>query len=176
MDHRPVTRILFSGEVHHFRLARQDWRPRLGLGNRLLNFYLYAGGLNQPLERDPRRPGGDGIDRIAFTGEEHGFAAPVGPTGRPNRSHAALAETVQLLNAVEAEAAAMVPHHDLTLGFVSDDYLTEHLPPDDGATAAIHADRAAFRGFGARQIWLGRWCSVASGWTRSTCRRTRTWS
>ena len=58
-------------------------RTRLahGLGNRLMNFYLYAGGVNPPLARDPHRPGGDGIDRIAFTGEEHGFAAPVGPDG-----------------------------------------------------------------------------------------------
>jgi len=129
-------------------------RTRLahGLGNRLLNFYLYAGGLNPRLSRDPYRPGGDGIDRIAFTGEEHGFAAPIGPTGRASRTHAALAATVLALNEVGAESAAMQPHRDLTVGFVSDDYLTEYRPPDDDATAAVHADRARFRGFGARQI------------------------
>lgn len=129
-------------------------RTRLahGLGNRLMNFYLYAGGVNPPLERDPERPGGDGGDRIAFTGQEHGFAAPVGPTGRANRTRAALAETVQALNAVEAEAAAMRPHSDLTLGFVSDDYLTEYRPPDDAVTAGIQADLATFRGLGPRQI------------------------
>ena len=129
-------------------------RTRLahGLGNRLMNFYLYAGGLNPPLERDPRRPGGDGIDRIAFTGEEHGFAAPIGPTGHANRTHAALTATVHVLNEVEAEAATMQPHRDLTVGFVSDDYLTEYQPPEDDAAAAIQADQATFRGFGARQI------------------------
>ncbi|HEU5485196.1 MAG TPA: beta-galactosidase, partial [Microlunatus sp.] len=74
-------------------------RTRLahGLGNRLLNFYLYAGGINPLLDRDPGRPSGDGIDRVAITGEEHGFAAPVGPTGRPNRSRAVLAEVVRAL-------------------------------------------------------------------------------
>lgn len=129
-------------------------RTRLahGLGNRLMNFYLYAGGINPPLARDPERPGGDGGDRVAFTGEEHGFAAPVGPTGRANRTRAALADTVQALNAVEAEAAVMEPHRDLTLGFVSDDYLTEYRPPDDAVTAAVQADLAAFRGLGPRQI------------------------
>ena len=129
-------------------------RTRLahGLGNRLMNFYLYAGGLNPPLERDPHRPGGDGIDRIAFTGEEHGFAAPIGPTGRANRTHAALADTVQALNEVGAETATMQPHRDLTVGFVSDDFLTEYRPPGDDVTAAVHADRFTFRGFGARQI------------------------
>ena len=129
-------------------------RTRLahGLGNRLMNFYLYAGGLNPPLERDPCRPGGDGIDRIAFTGEEHGFAAPIGPAGRANRTHAALAATVRALNEVGTEAATMEPHRDLTVGFVSDDYLTEYRPPDDEATALVHADQATFRGLGARQI------------------------
>ena len=46
----------------------------------------------------------------------------------------------------------MQPHRDLTVGFVSDDYLTEYRPPDDDATAAVQADQATFRGFGARQI------------------------
>jgi beta-galactosidase len=129
-------------------------RTRLahGLGNRLLNFYLYAGGVNPPLARDPLRPGGDGIDRIAFTGEEHGFAAPVGPAGRANRTHDALVDTVRALNAVAAEAATMEPHRDLTLGFVADDYLTEYRPPDDDTVASLHADLATFRGFGPRQI------------------------
>ncbi|HEU4546970.1 MAG TPA: hypothetical protein VFR88_11825, partial [Microlunatus sp.] len=67
-------------------------------------------------------------------------------------THAALAATVQALNEVGAEAATMQPHRDLTVGFVSDDYLTEYRPPDDAVTAAVHADRATFRGLGARQI------------------------
>ena len=46
----------------------------------------------------------------------------------------------------------MQPHRELTVGFVSDDYLTECRPPDDAVTAAVHADQATFRGLGARQI------------------------
>lgn len=46
-------------------------------GNRLLNYYLFAGGRNYRL--DERR--GDGNDRIAATGERHGFAAPIDPEG-----------------------------------------------------------------------------------------------
>lgn len=53
---------------------------------------------------------------------------------------------------VEPLAATMEPHRDLTLGFVSDDYLTEYRPPDDERTAAIHDDVAVFRGLGPRQI------------------------
>ena len=47
-------------------------------GNRLINYYLFAGGHNPPLDE----PVGDGNDRIAFTGERHGFAAPIDPEGR----------------------------------------------------------------------------------------------
>lgn len=131
-----------------------DLRTRLahGLGNRLINFYLYAGGINPSLDRDPARPDGDGLDRIAFTGEEHGFAAPVGPTGRANRTRAALASAVHALAGVEELAATMEPHVDLTLGFVSDDYLTEYQPPGHLRTAAIQDDVSRFRGLGPRQI------------------------
>ena len=46
----------------------------------------------------------------------------------------------------------MEPHRDLTLGFVSDDYLTEYRPPADEATRTVHDDLARFRGLGPRQI------------------------
>ena len=54
-----------------------DLKTRLCLaqGNRLINYYLLAGGINPPLDE----PVGDGNDRIGFTGERHGTAAPIGP-------------------------------------------------------------------------------------------------
>ena len=52
-------------------------RRSLAQGNRMINYYLFAGGINPPLEE----PVGDGNDRISFTGERHGTAAPVGPEG-----------------------------------------------------------------------------------------------
>ena len=57
-----------------------DLKTRLCLaqGNRLINYYLFAGGINPPLDE----PVGDGNDRISFTGERHGTAAPVGPEGQ----------------------------------------------------------------------------------------------
>lgn len=129
------------------------------LGNRMINIYLFAGGVNPPLDPDPALPatvdnpsGGDGIDRIAFTGEEHGFAAPVGPTGRRNRTFAELAAVITELNAVQDRAARMVPHTDLAYGFVADHYLTEYAVPDDAATRRLRDDLARFRGLGPRQI------------------------
>ena len=57
-------------------------------GNRLLNLYLFTGGHNPPLDT----PVGDGNDRIAFTGQRHGFSAPIGPEGQENPSFGAAGE------------------------------------------------------------------------------------
>ena len=53
-----------------------DLKTRLCVaqGNRMINYYLLAGGINPPLDRAV----GDGNDRISFTGERHGTAAPIG--------------------------------------------------------------------------------------------------
>lgn len=128
------------------------------LGNRLINFYLFAGGVNPPLEPDPDLPatpenpsGGDGLDRIAFTGEEHGFAAPLGPSGRPNRTFDELAAVITELNGVQDRAGRMVPHTDLAYGFVADHYLTEYAVPGDEATRRLRDDLGRFRGLGPRE-------------------------
>jgi beta-galactosidase len=39
----------------------------------MINYHLLAGGINRPLDRAV----GDGIDRVNFTGERHGTAAPI---------------------------------------------------------------------------------------------------
>ncbi|WP_152362953.1 beta-galactosidase [Microlunatus speluncae] len=127
-------------------------RLAYALGNRLINFYLFAGGVNPPLDPDPALAGGDGIDRIAFTGEEHGFAAPVGPSGHRNRTFAQLASVITELNRLEGRAARMVPHTDLGYGFVSDHYLTEYAVPGDAATQRLRDDLGRFRGLGPREI------------------------
>ena len=57
-----------------------DFKIRMSLaqGNRLLNYYLFTGGINYRMERNC----GDGNDRISFTGERHGTGAPVSPEGK----------------------------------------------------------------------------------------------
>ena len=68
-----------------------DLKTRLCVaqGNRLINYYLLAGGINPPLDEAV----GDGNDRLSFTGERHGTAAPIGPEGQRGFTFDATART-----------------------------------------------------------------------------------
>jgi beta-galactosidase len=128
----------------------------LAQGNRLLNYYLHAGGENPPFES-----AGDGIDRLAFTGQEHGFAAPVGPTGKENATYPAITKVVSAMRAVgDLLADSHEEHDNFALGFVPDHYLTEYRYPGSPARAEQIADLERFRGLGggdslARALVLG---------------------
>jgi beta-galactosidase len=118
-------------------------------GNRLVNFYLFSGGTNPPLEQ----PVGDGNDRVAFTGEQHGFAAPVGPEGRRGPSFAATQRAVTSLAGVADLLADMDEEHDgLALGFVPDHYLSEYAYPHSETRRAQVRDLERFRGMGPRDV------------------------
>jgi beta-galactosidase len=85
---QPLTSVEFeagSGDYGQSMGARldpsaADFKVRMAIaqGNRLINYYLFTGGINYRLDRRT----GDGNDRISFTGERHGTAAPVNPEGR----------------------------------------------------------------------------------------------
>ena len=127
-----------------------DLKTRLCVaqGNRLINYYLFAGGINPPLDR----PVGDGNDRISFTGERHGTAAPVGPGGERTLSYAPTAGVIAAINTHESWLARMDEEHDdLALGLVLDAYMTEYRYPDSAAMSAIVTDLAAHRGAGQRK-------------------------
>ncbi|MBA3991902.1 MAG: glycosyl hydrolase [Cyanobacteria bacterium DS2.3.42] len=120
----------------------------LAQGNRLLNYYLHAGGHNPPQEA-----AGDGIDRIAFTGERHGFAAPVGPDGKLNATYHAIGRVVSNMKEIEPLLATSVEEHDgFALGFVPDHYLSEYRYPSSLKRAEQVADLERFRGLGPRDV------------------------
>ncbi len=109
-------------------------------GNRFLNLYLFAGGYNRRMDRRT----GDGSDRIAFTGGRHGFAAPVDPEGRPNRTFAKTARSLAALGAVADLLAEAEEEADpLVYGFLPDDFETECRYP--GSLAAADFVRALER-------------------------------
>lgn len=127
--------------------AATELKTRLCIaqGNRLLNYYLHAGGENPPLECH------DGLDRIAITGQRHGFAAPVGPEGQLNPAYFATKRVVESMNNIASLLADSDEEDDgFALGFVPDQYLTEYAYPGAKERAEQIADLERFRGMGPR--------------------------
>lgn len=95
-------------------------------GNRLLNHYLFSGGENYRFDTKLN----DGNDRIAFTGEKHGFAAPVGPTGKLNATFYKMSEAIKILMANQDAISIMEEECDnLVFAFIPDYFMTEYHYP-----------------------------------------------
>lgn len=133
---QPLTAMEFNcgdanfGETYGGRLdpSAVDFKTRMCVaqGNRLLNFYLFAGGRNARL-KNPRE---DGNGRIAFTGERHGFAAPVSPEGELNYTYPRMARVNRSLMAVkEKVAVAAEEFDDLAFAWIPDYFMTEYYYP-----------------------------------------------
>ncbi|MDQ3168271.1 MAG: beta-galactosidase [Chloroflexota bacterium] len=135
---------------HRTDPAAADHKLRLCVaqGNRLVNFYLFTGGVNPRLDE----PVGDGNDRIGFTGERHGYAAPIGPEGQTTSTYPRLARTIGAIMAVEpALADAREERDDVVFGFIPDYYLTESAYPGSGTMTQIESDLARTRFGGPNQ-------------------------
>lgn len=116
-------------------------------GDRLLNFYLFCGGENPPLEQ-----GDDGLNFIAITGQRHGYAAPVGPEGQLNPTYGAMKRVVARLSELGPMLGDSLEEGDgLALGFVPDQYLTEYAAPGAQKRREQIADLERFRGMGPRE-------------------------
>ena len=101
-------------------------RMCIAQGNRLLNYYLFAGGINYVLEPKPD----DGNNRIAITGERHGFAAPISPEGKLNYTYPRTARIIKTMMALSEKLSTMKEEHDnLALAFIPDYFMTEYCHP-----------------------------------------------
>ncbi|TDN91455.1 beta-galactosidase [Microbacterium sp. BK668] len=121
-------------------------------GASVVNLYMLAGGRNPMLFEAV----GDGNDRVAFTGERHGFAAPIDPEGcvapwydRMAAATAAVRDDAELLRAARPERPPV------SLAFVVDHYMTEYHYPGSARDAQFVADLERFRGTGSREV-MGR--------------------
>lgn len=123
-------------------------------GNRMINYYLFSGGTNRLLDE----PVGDGDDRIAFTGERHGFAAPVDPEGVRMPAFDAVRRAITAVSVLGDRLARMREEHDpVALGFVLDHYANEYRHPTTGpelTDALTHQRGGGPRGVLARAMLL----------------------
>ncbi|MBS4223615.1 beta-galactosidase [Lederbergia citrea] len=124
-----------------------DFKTRMCIaqGNRLLNYYLFAGGRNYRFDTSLD----DGNDRIAFTGEHHGFAAPVGPEGKLNYTFPRMARSIKTMMAVSDKLAAMDEERDnISFAFIPDYYMTEYRYPQSEKMRTVLSNIEANRGSG----------------------------
>ncbi|MGL4373908.1 MAG: hypothetical protein ACRCS6_09015, partial [Turicibacter sp.] len=77
----------------------------------------------------------DGNDRIALTGERHGFAAPISPEGELNYTYPRMSRVIQTMVANKSKLASMNEvYDDLNLAFIPDYFMTEyHYPKSEKA-------------------------------------------
>lgn len=108
--------------------SASDFKARMCIaqGNRFINYYLFSGGYNYRFNETGR----DGNDRIAITGERHGFAAPVNPEGELSYTYPRLKYCNTVLKANSAKLASMYEEYDnLSFGFIPDYFMTESYYP-----------------------------------------------
>lgn len=118
-------------------------------GNRLLNYYLFTGGVNYRLDA----PVGDGNDRISFTGEYHGTGAPLDPDGRANLTYPGLVEVLHAVRAVEPWLATMDEERDdVVIGFVPDYFMTESVYRGSGRMRELVSNLERYRFGGPGEI------------------------
>ncbi len=130
-----------------------DFKTRMCLaqGNRLLNYYLFAGGHNERMDPPPA----DGDGRFAITGERHGIAAPVGPEGQVNYTFPRMQRIIRTAGALADKLATMDEEHDsLALAFIPDYYMTEFRYPGSAAMQTIIGNLEANRSYGAWEIMV----------------------
>ncbi|XID92572.1 beta-galactosidase [Paenibacillaceae bacterium WGS1546] len=159
---QPLTSVEFNcgdsnfGETYGGRTdpSAADFKARMCIaqGNRLLNYYLLAGGYNYRLDT----PVGDGNDRIAFTGERHGFAAPISPEGELNYTFPRMARANKTIMAAADKLARMNEERDdVSFAFIPDYYMTEYQYPGSERVKAIYRNIERNRAYGAWEI-MGR--------------------
>ena len=161
-ENQPLTSVEFNcgdgnfGETYGGRtdVSAVDLKARMCIaqGNRLLNYYLIAGGRNYRMDKTV----GDGNDRIAFTGERHGFAAPIGPEGKLNYTYPRMKQSIKTIMGVSDKLALMNEEHDdVSFAFIPDYFMTEYRYPKSEKMKEIYANIEANRAYGAWEI-MGR--------------------
>lgn len=135
-----------DGMRNHPNATSQNILMNLSQGAKMLSFYVFAGGVNVPL----RHPRPDGSGRIAFTGELHGWNAPVQPDNTRNFAFGRIARTMKAVHALNPLIARSAPvTDDVVLGFMPDYFLTEMCYTKSESTCRIHQNLKTWRCAGA---------------------------
>lgn len=128
----PLTSIEFeSSDAPYCSLNGMRYHPTavshkmlmcLSQNARMLSFYVFSGGENYFLNHQEE----DGNGRMAFTGQLHGFNAPVQPDGTHNYAYDFIADTAKSIHALNSLIASSRQVLDsVSMAFIPDYFLTE---------------------------------------------------
>lgn len=128
----PLTSIEFeSSDAPYCSLNGMRYHPTavshkmlmcLSQNARMLSFYVFSGGENYFLNHQEE----DGNGRMAFTGQLHGFNAPVQPDGTHNYAYDFIADTAKSIHALNSLIASSKQVLDsVSMAFIPDYFLTE---------------------------------------------------
>lgn len=152
---QPLTSVEFEagdgnyndGYGQRYDISSVDFKMRMCIAqnNRFINYYLFAGGYNYRFSESL----GDWNDRIAFTGEKHGFAAPVGPDGELNYTFEHMAEGIHSVMAAAHKLADMDEDRDgVAFGFIPDYFMTEYVYPQSEKMRDVRQSLERIRAYG----------------------------
>lgn len=149
---RPLTTLEFNAGDSNFGdnlasrvpAASSDFKTRLHLlqNNRLLNFYLFCGGINDRFTFSCH----DGNDRFATTGHKHGFASLIDPLGVDSYLFPRLKKTLLMYQALnEYFAQTTIDYNDIAYAFIPNYYKNEYHVPSSELNQTIHSNINRFR-------------------------------
>ena len=133
-NHTPATSLEFNAGNSNFgddlnghdTPQSMDKKIRMNMiqGHQLINYYLLSAGMNPKIFDHIKTPN----DRIAFTGERHGFSAPIQIHGQKTYMFDQIQATNHLFLThekymIETEEVTS----DLTFGLILDQYMTESM-------------------------------------------------
>lgn len=96
-------------------------------GNRLLNFYKIAGGINDTVDRDYK----NGYNLFSNTGELDGTACPISPTGRERLMYHSIKNKLKFYKNFNNKVAKMQQRKsNVKIGFIVDYFMTEYNIPN----------------------------------------------
>ena len=105
-------------------------------GQRFFNYYLFSGGYNRKLEK-----GGMTAMIVAFTGERHGFAAPINPELEISNNYDPLKYTTNLINNMAVKFSdSFKPKSQIKVLFNLDYYATNIIPMVKRRNQVIYRD------------------------------------
>lgn len=156
---QPLTGMEFEGGAGDYGDSHDDLtepqaidiktRLYIALGNKMLNLYLFSGGINYRLDENIH----DGNGRIAITGEHHGYRASVDYKGDKNVSYDPISNIMNLMKANAKYLANAFPKFDnIKFGFIPDYYMTEFHYPNSQKQRDLHDEIKLIRDNGALNI------------------------